>query len=518
MLDKDFWFKRQSKKFLHNIDTFYYTVKLADDFTNDGRSPNVEEVRRMCSKYSKCADGVLFSDVYHSTAVLYRKGSYAWFYTFRLEVPEEFDFYFAPVVPANEEKISSVTSEIVVQIRSRLLWDMGAKLAFDRSFQFVKDFCAAFGLTIAEVKENRSDFCWHTNAIQNPESFFRIDRVASMQVSRFRRIRQDAQLLPQQDDDSPEYEVDYISLGKRGDKCFVRIYLKTKEVVQQGYKGWFFMYWFLNGMISRYDLYVFEKAYQKKNWNYVDVARLEFALEHDDTLPDPVRKEMKNLIEQGEKKAYNYPAIKKLADGYTLQLTRVLNVEYQVMRRMSKSFCLVPVKDNEGITQRIYDYFDNRRMITNYLTHDTLRLVDRSTNAEKCRCDYIDFWRRLRSTKQIDVSASGKERKLVRDYTSKLNLDLRKQRAIRSVSAFAVTMHGNPDSTPYEDAADLLCRLNDNDMHKLHNYKHKYALTARSKDDPDVPIDMQRYRDVTIIDEDGVFYEYNVPSDRKDDD
>lgn len=32
------WFSKSSKKFLHNIDTFYYSVKLLDDFTQNGHS------------------------------------------------------------------------------------------------------------------------------------------------------------------------------------------------------------------------------------------------------------------------------------------------------------------------------------------------------------------------------------------------------------------------------------------------------------------------------------------------
>ena len=33
--------------------------------------------------------------------------------------------------------------------------------------------------------------------------------------------------------DDDELEKDYIAIGRRGDKCFIRIYLKSKEVVQQ---------------------------------------------------------------------------------------------------------------------------------------------------------------------------------------------------------------------------------------------------------------------------------------------
>lgn len=496
-MDKEYWFSKKEKKFLHNIDTFYFSVKLADDFTSVGDAANVEQLRRVCTRYSGMANETPFKEVEFDTPVLYRKGTYAGFYSFWLESPEQFDFLFAPVVPVGAETVSSVTSEIIVQIRARMLWELGAKLAFDKAMEFVRAFCDRFELTIAEIKENRTDFCWHTNALQDPESYLRIDNFAPMQVSRFKRVQYAYQLKNKTD----EYENDYLALGKRGDKCFVRMYLKTKEVVEQGYKGWFFYIWLFNGLISRYDLYVLEKAYQKKNWNYVDVARLEFALEHDDSLSDQQRREINELVDVAQ---YNYPAIAKLADRYTPKLTKILNIEYQVMRRMSKSFVLLELKENTGVEKRVYDFLDNRRMITKYLTHDTLRLVDRGTDTNKSRCEYTDFWNRLRNTKLVDVVVNKKDLKLVRDYTSKLDMEVRKTKALRAVSSFALQMNLDPEKTIYEDTAELLAVLNDNDMHKLHNYKHHRVLQMKQDEET---ADLRKLRHIRILNEDGEFYE-----------
>ena len=54
---------------------------------------------------------------------------------------------------------------------------------------------------------------------------------------------------------SEGYEIDYVSMGKRSDKVFIRIYLKSKEVIEKNYKPWFFKVWLFNGLINRYDLY-----------------------------------------------------------------------------------------------------------------------------------------------------------------------------------------------------------------------------------------------------------------------
>lgn len=68
--------------------------------------------------------------------------------------------------------------------------------------------------------------------------------------------------------------------GKRNDKCFVRMYLKTKEVIEQGYKPWFINEWYYNQLISRYDYYVLSNLYELRNWKYLDIVRLQFYAEY----------------------------------------------------------------------------------------------------------------------------------------------------------------------------------------------------------------------------------------------
>ena len=86
-----------------------------------------------------------------------------------------------------------------------------------------------------------------------------------MRVDRFR----DA-LLHTSKKGSEDYEIDYLALGKRSQKVFIRIYLKSKEVVEKGYKPWFFKVWLFNGLINRYDLYCYEYAFLKHSWKALD--------------------------------------------------------------------------------------------------------------------------------------------------------------------------------------------------------------------------------------------------------
>lgn len=503
MIDRDYWFAKKDKKFLHNIDTFYYSVKLCDDLTQDGNAPNVQRFRRVVASYQNLTSGrEPFRQLPAEYALDYvRKPAYSYFYNFWLQLPEQFDICIAPVVPPSASKIASVTSEIIVQIRSKMLWELGATLAFEKSYEYVKAFCDVFNFKIAEVKENRVDYCWHTNAIQDPESYFQVERLSKMQVSRFRRVTYQFQLT---DAAEKGFENDYIALGRRSDKCFLRIYLKTKEVVEQGYKSWFFYQWFFNGLISRYDVYVLEKAYKEKNWRYCDIARLQFALEYDDTLSDAARS---YILAHIEAKAPDYTIIAKLANKYTPRLTKILNVEFQTMRRMSKSFQLLQVRDNsvQGPAKRIYDYLDNRRLITESLTHSTFRLVNPGTDTNKSRADYTDFWKRLRGTKQVDVNLNRHQLKLVRDYSSILDAEVRKTKAVRAVSNFAMLLTKNAETTIYEDTAEMLAVLNDNDLNRLFNYKQSRYHIMQYDDDFDVGL--RPCRRICVTDDTGEIYE-----------
>ncbi|MDE7089938.1 MAG: hypothetical protein K2O54_07445 [Prevotella sp.] len=528
MFDADYWYLKKNKKFLHNIDTFYYSIVLEDDFTLDGHAANVERVRSMIRSFSGCTDiqpfnYLNFSDVSYvpinkssvpdniDLILNYRKGHFARFYDFRLSCPDEFDVYIASVVPyavnqAGDKLGGSVTSNIVVQIRSEMLWRLGIKLAFDRTYGFVQAFCNYYKLKIKEVKENRIDFCWHTNAISNPGKFFSDEMLQKCMITTLGRdrdsnvhYRKDVTINKRTD----RLDVDYVALGKRGDKCFLRMYLKSKEVVEEGYKGWFFWYWKENGLISAYDAYCLEEAYKERRFSYVDIARLKFALEY---FPEDLGMDaavIRQLIDPSQR-SYQWDLIVKFANQYTPAITKVYNVEFQCMRKFTKTFQLWKFRDNIGILKRIYDLFDNRQSITEYLTRAEFRLVDPSSNPDIYRCDYLDFWRRLRGTKMVDApSCHGL--KAVRKYDSDLNLQIRKTRAVRSVSNLALAITNNPDTTIYEDAAELLALLNDNDIHNLDLYKRKQSRLHTQEDPPDIA----RSRGISILDDDGVVLNFS---------
>ena len=134
-----YWFDFKQRKFLHNIDTFYYSVKFAQDFTSDTEDVSVLRFRRhfenLSRELEKSADYGASLSFYVPglpNALNYRPFSYAGWYNICLECPDYFDIFLAPKVPHSSDGGASVTCECVVQIRSYMLWMYGVRTAYNR--------------------------------------------------------------------------------------------------------------------------------------------------------------------------------------------------------------------------------------------------------------------------------------------------------------------------------------------------------------------------------------------------
>lgn len=468
-----YWFDFKQKKFLHNIDTFYYSVKLMEDFTDDSEDTSVLCLR----EYFDTKKSLLFSHHGESIPIYFpgcdsnlnlRPCTFAGFFSVCLEYPEWFDIFIAPVVPHGSGGGLSVTCEIVVQIRSYMLWMYGTHESFERSYDFVQVICDYFGLHIAFCQENRVDYCWHSNYLSNPEKFFAPDNFYKMRVDRFK----DA-LIHTAKVGSEDYEIDYVALGKRSDKVFIRIYLKSKEVVEKNYKPWFFKVWLFNGLINHYDFFVYEECYKRRSWKYMDMARIQFYADYGSD--EGLRSVCRRLFDGTQTMDDDH--LRKLADSLTPKVNLIMNVEYQVMRKHSKSYQLVPFKDNSAreTAKRIYDYLDNRRIVADYLTHYVLRLVETSGDSNKSRRNDCAFWKALRSCRMIDVCISPKGVKLVREYSRKLNAEIMKKRAINAAVTLGIYTRGINQDDIVQDCVEALCQLNDNDIYDAYRYKQKKA-------------------------------------------
>ena len=471
--NQKYWFDFKQKKFLHNIDTFYYSVKLVEDFTNDSSDDSVLRFRKFFEQKKSILDSrygqlvqIFFPGFDRSLNLC--AGSYAGFFSIRLECPEWFDIFIAPSVPHGSDGGFSVTSEIVVQLRSYMLWMYGVHEAFERSYEYVKQICDYFGLHIAYCQENRIDYCWHSNYLSNPEKFFSPESFYKMRVDRFK----DA-LIHTAKVGSEGYEIDYVSMGKRSDKVFIRIYLKSKEVIEKNYKPWFFKVWLFNGLINRYDLYCYEECYKKHSWQYLDTARLKYYSEYGSD--SELRKQCRDVVEGNV--TMSPDTLHKLADTLTPKINLIMNVEYQTMRKHTKTYELVPFRDNSAkeTSKRIYDYLDNRKIIADYLTFYVFRLVKPEGDSNKSRRDLCAFWTALRSCRMIDVNVRPKDVKLIRQYCRQLNSDIMKKRVINAAVTLGIYTRGINNDNVVQDCVEALCQLNDNDIHDAFRYKKKKA-------------------------------------------
>ena len=466
-----FWFDFKQQKFLHNVDTFYYSVKFVNDFVSDTVDENVKAFR----KYFEQKKAALNSQYNESITLHFpeieqplnlRPFSFAGFYTICLECPDFFDLFIAPSVPHGSDGGESLTSEWVVQIRSYALWMYGLNGAFEKSYQIIKGLVEHFHLDIYSVQENRVDYCWHSNYLAEPEKFFTPEKFYKMRCDKFKGATFHTAKVGTQD-----FEIDYVAAGKRSDKVFLRIYLKTKEVVEKGYKPWFFKVWLFHGLINRYDLYVYEECFLKRSWQHRYMARLQFYLEHgaDESKKEVIRQLLDNKITMSE------DSIIKLADSLTPKVNLIMNVEYQTTRKHSKSYDLLPFKDNssKGECKRIYDYFDNRKLIVDYLTHDVFRLVEPEGDSNKSRRELVGFWKALRRMKKIDMLIPPEEIKLTRTYNRNLNAQFIKKRIVKSAVTHGIYTKGINNDNPMTDVLDALCILNDNDIQEALRFKKK---------------------------------------------
>lgn len=501
----EYWFDFKKSKFLHNVDTFYYSVKFKNDFRFDTKDSSVKKFRRFfTSRYDMLRHMDADEDFYVPQLGKYlvlKPVTFSRFYNVCLSYPEYFDIFFAPVVPKGSDGGDSLTCECIVQIRSYMLWQFGCRDCFENSYDCVKKIAEFFKLEIDFVQENRVDYCWHTNYLKNPEAFFAPDNFYKMRVDRFKNATYVTNKVGAED-----YEIDYVALGKRSDKVFIRIYQKTREVIEQNYKPWFFLIWHMNGLISSYDKYVYERAYEKKSWHYRFFARLEFYLEHG---ADPYMLKLCREILNGDLTIEENDLI-KLADKLTPRLNYVINVEYQTMRRHSKSYELIPFKDhrNKGEAKRIYDYLDNRKIITEYLTNRVFRLVTYDPDVKKSDREMCAFWQALRRTKCLDMKMTSDEVKLFRNYNRQLCKDSMKKRFINAAVTYGLYAHGDNDDHPLQDAFDIMVKLNDNDLHNARRYRRKRLRQLNREELAEVFENSTPHRFRFLDEETGELYDY----------
>lgn len=487
------FFDYHKMKFLHNIDTLYYVIKLKNDWKYDSNALLFKDYLNFFQSVAISTPDMLpvftgeqLNNVKVPDSEWLMNGIAASkIYRYDLQQPDRFAVFVASNTPNPE------TPELIVQLRSQFLWLVGEKQAVLQSLAEIENLLSCFCLEIKEVKENRIDYAYHTNYIQNPTKYFKHENINKMQQSRFTRGSIEFSFRNQWD-----VETDYLTLGrKKSNNLFFRIYDKTKEVIQQGYKQFFIQIWYMEKLISYFDMYCIEKAFMNPsadNYKYLDVARLEFYLEFGNN--DAYKSEIEDLLKG---KSRDYESIIELADKLTPTVTKILNVELETKRKfyatMDNSMDLLSVttENAPSYSYKLFRILDNKKLFHDFVTRNTddgsgvIRFIDykaknRLGKAWKHKRDFptSDFWKRLQA---VSLSWVADDVKLIREYQKNLSIDLLKKQILNRVSTYGLYLKQDTESSAFSDALDFISTLNESDLEHANYYKHKKMLLIQDR-------------------------------------
>ena len=145
--------------------------------------------------------------------------------------------------------------------------------AVSDSFEYVKEILYNHGFEIADVRENRIDYAYHTNLLSSPSDYFNKENILAHMKSTMNigHVHGDIIIVPYDEVFNvrgSKVETSYFSLGNRkSNNVFVRVYNKTQEVIEMNYKSFFLDRWLDKKLINRYDHYVYQRAYVYKSYD-----------------------------------------------------------------------------------------------------------------------------------------------------------------------------------------------------------------------------------------------------------
>jgi len=363
-------------------------------------------------------------------------------YSLCLTCEEKFDIFFLETIP------NLSTPRIVVQIRSKPLWmNTYDDILFETHMKLEK-ILKQYNLSIKATRENRIDYAYHTNLIQNPSTFFSDNNLSESLVTDFYDMFKHYEIKKKR-----EIETDYLALGNRkSNNNFVRIYDKTKEVIQKSKKVYFLDIWHRTGIISYYDKYCLEHAYIQNNYNKRFEGALYFYLEHG--TDENEKALIQEMLNDYNKTAGDYE-IK--AKQLLPKLTVVINIEFETKRKYYYNYGTVidelPCRYPNHDLARIFKIIDNQSKFLENLHGRTLYFEDRQTQEIKT------WWLRIQNTKLFGYEYKGK---LNREYKKHMDKARIIQATVNKVASNAV-YNGNDESNFIQDVSDLLANVNDND-------------------------------------------------------
>lgn len=174
------WFSYQRSKFINHIDTLYFVLYPTSWTDNPLKIPLIDKLRSIKAIANDLRESQpIFEDLYDGLEVK----PYFGFQMFDLHFGKQdcFDVFIC------EKPININTPPIFVQLRSQFLWLLGSKNAFDVACDCVEGILSTYNIQISRAQENRVDYAFHTNYIQDLINFFPERYLKEMQISNFER-------------------------------------------------------------------------------------------------------------------------------------------------------------------------------------------------------------------------------------------------------------------------------------------------------------------------------------------
>jgi len=462
-LNAEKYFNLTRNKVLPTIDNIYYSIFI----TGDGINPlTIENLMPLLEglELSKQTANFTHEPVEFSHGLFLTLKGYK-FYSYCLTQTDLYDIFLCYTLPNVE------TPRIVVQLRALGLWTRGVDSILLESYLKVEELLSSYGLKITKCREQRIDYCYHVNSIASPSKLFQETKGKMKNLHTNLRdfyLHGDIEHAA----DGTVVHKDYICLGsKKSNNVRARVYDKVKEVIEMGYKSFFFEIWHSKGLISYYDKWCMEYAFPYKNVDYLAKARIAFYVEHADydvghDIYATRREEYEAFLKNPNASLADY---KRVADAFMPKTTPVLNIEYETKRKFyyySEEFIESCKTDwtRDAIPEplkRVYRIIDNKSLYLDYLTKRTLSFYSgKDENGEPI---YLSWWERLRNTKLDGLKTNEK---LLRDYTHHMDKQAVQKRAINAVASFAV-YDDKLETSFTEDLSDFLADISDNHAHKM---------------------------------------------------
>lgn len=458
--DQNYHFDLKKERVMAHVDTLYYSCFVYGDSNacDENMQALLDQLKALKSQKSAAYDA--YVEFFGLSVENVRFSNYE--YCLRLE--ENFDIFISSYLP------NDFTPRIIVQLRTRTLILDGTCQAICKSFRKVEDILSAFGLEVDQVQENRIDYAYHTNLIQNPYNFLNDNMLIE-------KMKTNIRLYTKVGNVGKIMDIDYLALGsRRSNDVFIRIYNKSREVVEKNYKAFFFDKWLQDGLINRYDYYVYQKAYKYGSYLIgLLIGRIDWYLEYGKNTD--IKDKLLKVKSSCYVKSDNTEQLKKIVDEFLPPVTLIVNIEFQTKRKFYSSLdewmsCYAVAILKYGKLQgflddkdlplfRLHRIISLRSEICNYLTSKTLSFVENKGTDEERFCY---FWQRINQCYIEEYEQRILD--LFRSHERATDMEKSKHRVCGTVAQLSILKSGNFEKSNFkEDISDVLCTLNDNDFY-----------------------------------------------------